>query len=146
MAEEILLHIYTLIFNFPDADSGDVWFSLKNTTYSNNSLVIVEDIGSSIKDSLLCVTNLTGCCKGSGANSRTLLGNWYFPNETKVPSETVNATSGEQWDFYRTRGHMVVRMHRKRGGVEGIYRCEITDSLNVTQTIYIGVYNTSNGE
>ena len=28
-----------------------------------------------------------------------------------------------------------------RGGVEGIYRCEIPDAMNVTKTIYIGVYS-----
>ena len=32
-------------------------------------------------------------------------------------------------------------MHRRRGGVAGIYHCEIPDSMNVTQTIYIGVYS-----
>ena len=41
---------------------------------------------------------------------------------------------------------MVVRLHRRRGGVEGIYRCEIPDAMNVTQTIYIGVYSISTGE
>ena len=39
-------------------------------------------------------------------------------------------------------------MHRRRGGEDGIYRCEIPDSVNVVQTIYIGLYttNTSIGE
>ena len=78
------------------------------------------------------------------------LGNWFFPNGTRVPSRTfnVNVNSREQWDFYRTRGQMVVRLNRRRGGEEGIYRCEISDSVNVTHTIYIGVYtaNTSTGE
>ena len=37
-------------------------------------------------------------------------------------------------------------MYRRRGGVEGIYRCEIPDIMNVTQTIYIGVYTASGGE
>ena len=41
---------------------------------------------------------------------------------------------------------MVVRLHRRRDGEEGIYRCEIPDSMNVTQTIYIGVYSASTGE
>ena len=30
--------------------------------------------------------------------------------------------------------------------MEGIYRCEIPDAMNVTQTIYIGVYSASIGE
>ena len=52
----------------------------------------------------------------------------------------------QNWDFYRNRDDMVVRMHRRRGGVEGIYRCVIPDSTNVTQTIYIGVYTAGSSE
>ena len=65
------------------------------------------------------------------------LGNWFFPNGTRVPSSGA---------FHKTRGYMVVRMNHRRGEVEGIYRCEILDAMNVTQTIYIGVYSISTGE
>ena len=75
-----------------------------------------------------------------------VFGNWFFPNGSRVPSSTVNDTSGEQWDFYRSRGQMVVRLNRRRGGEEGIYRCEIPDAMHVTQNIYIGVYSASTGE
>ena len=112
---------------------GHVWFSLNGTTYHNNSVVTLEDIGGD-DTALLCMTD---CCRhASNAN-------WFFPNGTRVPSST---TSGSQWDFYRTRGQMVVVLYRRRGGVDGIYRCEIPDSVNVTQTIYIGVYTAGNGE
>ena len=37
-------------------------------------------------------------------------------------------------------------MYRRRGGVEGIYYCEIPDAMNVTQTVYIGVHSASTGE
>ena len=37
-------------------------------------------------------------------------------------------------------------MDRRRGGEDGIYHCEIPDAMNVTQTIYIGVYSASTGE
>ena len=113
---------------------GNVWFSLKNKTYQNNSHVTLENIGEG-DDALLCVTNLTTCCKFPRTN-----GNWSFPNGTGVPS------SGADWDFYRTRGHTVVYLHRKRGGMEGIYRCEIPDSTNIMQTIYIGVYTPKSRE
>ena len=118
---------------------GDVWFSLNGTTYQNNSCVALEDIGEDV-DALLCITNFTACCRAPHTGKN--VGNWYFPNGTRVPG------SGMQWEFRRTRDHMVVFMHRRRGGVAGIYRCEIPDSMNVTQTIYIGVYtaNTSTGE
>ena len=119
---------------------GDVWFSLRGTTYQNNSCVTLEDIGGE-NDSLLCMTNLTACCRSSHTGVIGLsLGSWFFPNRNSVSSEMANR------DFYRNRGQMVVRMHRRRGGEEGIYSCEIPDSMNVTQTIYIGVYNTNSGE
>ena len=110
-------------------------------TYQNDSIVILEDIGDGDDDALLCRTNYTTCCRhpNTGVNE-SALGNWFFPNGTRVPSASTN------WGFYRTRGQMVVRMYRRRGGVEGIYRCEIPDTLNVTQTIYIGVYSASTGE
>ena len=119
------------IYFFPGAD--DIWFSLRNITYQNNSIVILEDIGEG-DDALLCITNQTACCRNPA------IGNWFFPNGSRVPS------SGNQWDIYRTRGQMVVHMHRRRGGVEGIYRCEIPDAVNVTQTLYIGVYSASTGK
>ena len=34
----------------------------------------------------------------------------------------------------------MVLLHRRRDGVEGIYSCVIPDAMNVTQTIYIGMY------
>ena len=95
--------------------------------------MILEDIGDR-DDALLCITSLTTCCQHPS------LGNWFFPNGSKVPG------SGNNWDIYRTRGQMVVRMHRRTGGEEGIYRCEIPDSMNVIQTLYIGVYSASTGE
>ena len=126
------------VFSFLGA--GDVWFSLNGTTYWNNSLVTLEDIGE-MNASLLCMTNLTACCRPpyTGEN-RSSSGNWFLPNGTRVPS------GSSSWDFYRTRGQMVVQMNRREGEVEGIYRCEILDSMSVTQTMYIGVYNTSTGK
>ena len=99
----------------------------------------LEDIGDNNEDGLLCMTNLTACCQDPYENG-SAIGNWFFPNGTRVPS------TGAQWDFYRTRGQMVVVLQRKRDGVDGIYRCEIPDSMNVTQTIYIGVYTAGTGE
>ena len=128
--------ILSTAHTFPPG-AGDVWFSLNGTTYQNNSLVTLKDIGE-WDDTLLCVTNLTACCRRS--DSSTPLGNWFFPNRTRVPASS-------SWsDFFRSRDQMVVRLIRRRGGVEGIYRCEIPDSTNVLQSIYIGVYTTSSGE
>ena len=98
----------------------------------------LEDIGGDDDDALLCITNQTACCRPP-FRSHTI-GSWYFPNGTRIPS------IGEKQDVYRSRGQMVVRMHRRRGGVEGIYRCEIPGAMDVNQIIYIGVYSASTGE
>ena len=123
------------ISSFPGA--SDVWFSLNGTTYQNNSIVTLEDIGEQNDDALLCKTNLTTCCQSSNTG-----GNWFFPNGTRV------AGTKDQQDFHRTRGQMVLHLIRnpRIGGEVGIYHCEMPDSMNVTQTIYIGVYTATTGE
>ena len=106
--------------------------------------MILEDIGEG-DGALLCITNYSACCRPPyTGDMESALGNWYFPNGTRLPS--LAAIADERWDFYMNRGQMVVRLHRRRGGVEGIYCCEILDAMNVTQTIYIGVYSVSTGE
>ena len=126
------------LFRYSFLGAGDVWFSLRSTTYQNNSIVTLEDIGES-EDALHCITNLTSCCRSGDASSGAK-GNWYFPNGTKVPGSTVD------WNIFRSRGQRVVHLSRRRGGVDGVYHCEIPDTMNITQNVYIGVYTGSSGE
>ena len=129
-----------LLYLFLSTEAGeDVRFSLRGTTYQNNSLVSLEDIGEG-DNALLCLTDQPACCRQS--YSSNAIGNWFFPNGTRV------ASSHMQWGFHRTRGPSVVLMHRRRGGVlvDGIYRCDIPDTAGVIQKLYIGVYNVSTGE
>ena len=116
---------------------GDVWFSLRNETYQNNSIVTLEDIGEG-DDALLCRTNLTACCRPPYTGAGSAIGNWYSSDGSRIPSGGNLNTA-----FHRTRGKMVVLLNHRRGGEDGIYHCEISDSVNVTQTIYIGVYTTN---
>ena len=117
--------------------AGDVWFSLNGTTYQNNSLVTLAGIGEN-NASLLCLTNFSACCRPLTSTTK---GNWFLPNGSRVSS-----SSDKQSDFYRTRGEMKIYMHRRRGGEDGIYHCEILDSMNVQHSIYIGVYAENSGE
>ena len=122
------------------AGGGGVWFSLNGTTYQNNSLVTLEEIGEG-DDALHCMTDQPACCRPPYIDSSlSAIGNWYFPNETRVPS------SGNQWDFHRTRGRMVVLLHRRKGGEDGVYSCVIPDKEGIDQTTYIGVYSANMGE
>ena len=122
-----------------------MWFSLRNKTYQNNSCVALEDIREG-DNALLCMTNLTARCTSNFTGTGSTLGNWYFPNGTTISRKIVNVPSEEQRDIYQSRDQSVVLLNRRRGGVAGIYRCEIPDSTNVTQSIYIGVYTSRSGE
>ena len=89
--------------------------------------MVLENIGEG-GDALLCVTDFCNCCKPPYTGKLgNVIGNWFFPNGSRVHS------SVSKWDFHRTRGHMVVLLQRRRGGAEGIYRCEIPDTM---KTIY----------
>ena len=132
------------------SDGGEgVRFSLRGTTYQNNSLVTLEDIGEGY-GALLCVTVNPACCARDQSPGGGILGDWYYPNGTGV-FNSLNIVVGYNgqyimWDFYRNRGQSVVRMNRRRGGVNGIYRCVIPDAAGVNQTMYIGVYTADSGE
>ena len=86
------------------------------------------------------MTNQTACCRAGHTESGSAIGDWYFPDGSRAPIESNHV------DFRRTRGKMVVRLNRRRGGEDGIYRCVIPDSVNVIQTIYIGVYTANIGK
>ena len=104
--------------------------------------MILEDVGEN-HSALLCMSNLSACCgQQYTVENRSVRGNWFLPSGSKV----ANETSSELRDFYSERGQVVVRLNLGRIGENGIYRCEIPDSLNVTQTIYIGVYSAGSGE
>ena len=92
------------------------------------------DIGIHTDNSLLCVTPDNANCCSSAETGGALLGNWYFPNGTEVPTDDTG------WLFYITRGPGVVQLHRRTGGVSGIYRCVIPDLSGVNQTLYVGLY------
>ena len=94
------------------------------------------------------MTDLLACCRSEYTGGRWPLGDWFFPNDTAVPNTIIEhlGYGAIVWDFYRNRGPSVVRMHRRRGGVTGIYRCEVPDANGVYQRMYVGLYTGNTGE
>ena len=129
----------TMVLSFSGA--GMVGFTFKGEVLNNNALVTTEDIGTG-DDALRCMTDNTSCCRRpyTASLEQGALGNWWFPNGTRIPS------SGVQWDMYRTRGHMVVLLHRRRGSMDGVYGCVVPDKEGNDQSVYIGVYEEGAGE
>ena len=114
--------------------------------YANNSVIDINLVGEGFEEpqitdggALECHTDDTTCCSGIDNPDGPGRGEWYYPNGTAVPPP------GGGTRFYRTRGHMVIRLNRVDGkGVSqtGIYQCEIPGAGGVIITRYITLSNT----
>ena len=104
---------------------------MNGVNYTNNSEVIITDIGASDDESLLCITDSPNCC-----GYPYKLGEWYFPNNMSAVR-----IQGEGDSFYRNRGPRVVRLHRRHYAImpTGLFYCEVPDASGVDQRIYITV-------
>ena len=123
--------------------AGDVGLLLKGSLIANNSVVLISGIGRG-KDALLCTTNEQTCCNDSSSK----IGNLFFPNNFALGS----SVSGGGIYQDRTDGDpaapqtaATVRLNHRNGatGPTGLYRCVISDSYGVEQTLFVGIY-TSN--
>ena len=105
----------------------------------NHGYVNLSNVGRDKKDSVQCITNLSTCCSGTEGSDR---GDWYFPDETRLPFGESGTT------VYEGRGAQQVSLFHFGNVVSklGIYRCDIeTVYSNVTdevenQTVYVGLY------
>jgi hypothetical protein len=112
----------------------DVIFFLNGTIYTNNTIIDVNDIGSTNYEALLCLTNASNCCSNNQ-------GEWYFPNEVSIDDSTSNS-------MHLSRGPSVVRLNLiVKDGLfpVGVYRCEIPDANRNSKNIYIGIYPSNSG-
>ena len=112
---------------------AELGFFLDWTFLSNNSIVLLSDIGEA-SNALFCLTNRTQCCTTEAGLDQ---GGWRFPNATYV---TLDDTS---LNFYRIRGYSSVCLNRRSDAVAptGIFTCTIPTIQSVINTnVYIGVY------
>ena len=135
-----------------------VSLQLHGVPIPNNSLVALDDLlrrtpkpgvsdpptNANGLQTLMCVTDLKGCCETEE------LGNWYYPNGTRVPSDTGRYTFAT---FLANRGQNEVREGRQFFGSvrlwrrwsgppeRGRFRCELpsTSDHNVNQILYVNI-------
>ena len=118
--------------------------SLNSQPIANNSIVLLQSIGEGDAGALICTTNRTACCRGSGQAA----GEWFYPNGRMVPITYPAPDPPEP--YYRNRGTSLIRLNRRPNiGLSemytGIYCCEIPDQNNVMQTLCVGAYLTESG-
>ena len=99
--------------------SSGLSIEFMGVTYANNSAIAITEVGKD-DDAVLCMTDLTPCCRTSQK------GNWRYPDGTLVD----NNLSGD--GIYRNRGTMVVRLHRRNSATTptGQYCCEVPTMAN----------------
>ena len=108
-------------------------------TFANNSVIDINLVGEGYpgvpqtdSGALECHTDDITCCRGIDINPNgTGRGEWYYPNGTVVPPPGGDV-------FYRTRGHMVIRLNRNGTlSPTGMYRCVIPGAEGIIITRYI---------
>ena len=115
--------------------SDGVSLSLGGTAIANDGYVDVDDIGFYNDHALLCHTDKTDCCRGSNT-----AGDWYFPDRTRVGSNTENINLRHTRYFFRNRDNSVVRLRRREAPTErGRFYCEVPNASDVNQTIYVNI-------
>jgi hypothetical protein len=104
------------------------------TVYSHNSFIFIEET-----TKLQCITDRRPCCMV------VRLGQWYFPDGTRVPVIGMGATMATS--FYRNRGNDgTVNLNRLNTNVDmptGLFCCEVSDAAhdsNQTLCINIGKF------
>ena len=103
--------------------------------------MVLQSIGEGDAGALLCTTNRTACCTGTGR-----AGEWLYPDGRMVPIMTP-ALPATAEPYYRNRGTSLIRLNRRPNqGLSvmytGVYCCKIPDQTNVMQTLCVGAYLT----
>ena len=106
-------------------------FQIGEVNLTNNSYILSSNI--SREYALKCITDSVICCNDSDA------GNWRDERGRAVHQGADEATC-----LYVTRGQGVVSLNRRRGCTpesSGLWRCDIPDSSEEMQSIYIYISN-----
>ena len=105
--------------------------------YSNTSIVDLTAIGDGNDQALLCRTSANSTAWCGHSSTATSVPEWYFPNRSAV------GIAGDGSSFYVSRGPSVIELHRRNMQVmspSGVYRCQLPDSMGISQTLYVGIY------
>ena len=116
-----------------------VYLSLNGDIIPNHGYVVISDIGSTDNTALICHTNRPATHDSN--NNYNSGGIWFAPDLTRVNRNDVPG-------FVHNRGPMVVRLWRSiahNPPAEGMYLCEVKDTSEISQTVYVGLYNRRNG-
>ena len=121
---------------------------IPNHAYVDLSLMMYpgNDDTADYSSTVICHTDLTTCCRSQAGPDQ---GDWYFPDEDKLPGAGVN--NANSVPIAQRKRDQLVRLQRgpptATGDIpDGIYHCAIeTVAMNsadntARETVYVGVY------
>ena len=117
----------------------DVYLSLNNVIIPNHGYVTINDIGSNDMSALICNANSTA--------SGRKLGDWFSPSGDKVGG-MGNGQNSENYvpGFFKTKKTKMLLLKATTGSPpEGIYHCEVNNTRETFQKLYVGLYNKTSG-
>ena len=127
-----------------------VSLQLNGKTIPNNSLVDLEELlynpqqdptNANGLQTLMCVTDLTECCETPA------LGNWYYPDGSTI-DQLDDGGIGPKFRSNRGQNEVIngqpfygsVRLWRRWTPRErGLFRCELPDTNDVNQSLYVNI-------
>ena len=106
-------------------NSVGVYISLSGQVYSNDSNILITDIGEGDDGALHCFTDLAECCHNhfTMSSDNKDLGEWFYPSGSVVEMDSAK-------DFYKNRGRNRVSLHRRKNvtSLTGHFCCEVLDA------------------
>ena len=112
----------------------------------NNTILDINEVGEG-NHALLCLTNLTACCRRLDTIDRSgAIGNWLYSNGENIPNFNITQQGMGLGRFYGNRGMSTVRLNHLSTGVrpleveEGLLQCSIPDDNGDFQDLFVGVY------
>ncbi len=119
-----------------------VYLSLGSTVITNNTEILITDIGEGTLPLLTCHTDLVVCCRKSDTIAmENPTGDWHFPNGSPI---LVGSKALPDASFYIKRNEQVVRLHRRENinhpSPTGTYCCTIptTNAGEITLCAKLG--------
>ena len=127
-----IIDVNGVINFYPIISAGILGFYLNGVHYPDGSTVLRTDIGEGA-DTLQCTTDRLACC-GTVPNRA---GQFYFPNNTQVPTIGIISSSG----YYRDRDDQLIRLNRQsqNGVITGQFRCEIPSGTTTDSVLFINI-------
>ena len=110
--------------------------------HQNNSVIdssaIDNDLDSIfIVDTVVCLTGHFPCCNSDD-------GGWYSPTGSPLQMRTAPGMFYQR--YFRRQSARLYQSVTAPASAEGLFHCQLPDAANVTQYVYIGIYESGTGK